>query len=224
MLIELEDYTLNPEKKGQGKGIQSCCFTIRKGDVWSINTDSINDAHLFFKGLATLSYPSGGTYRFHDEILNFSDYRSLLHIKKEIGYVTSSTALISNRSIRENLCIGQAYFGNDLSSTLTRDVMELCTDFGIEKIIEERPANLGVADKKSAMIIREFVKKPQILLIEYPEEFTSGKTMEVLIRVLRKKITEKMALVFLTDEDGFSRYFEKKILEINQGTVRRIDK
>jgi hypothetical protein len=48
--------------------------------------------------------------------------------------------------------------------------------------------------------------------------------MEVLIRVLRKKITEKMALVFLTDEDGFSRYFEKKTLEINQGTVRRIDK
>ena len=221
VLIDLRDYILQPEKRGTGSGIGPCSLSLCQGHVYALRTDSANDAHLFFKGLATLAYPSRGSYRYMDRLLDFSDYRKLLETKKTIGYLTSETALISNRSIRENLNLGRAYFENDLSSQLDTETMDLCGDFGIDKVIDERPANLGAPDLKSAMMTREIAKKPKILLLEYPEEFclSGGDTLEVFIRILKQRIQQGMALVFLTHEEDFSRCFSGTTLTISKGTV-----
>jgi ABC-type polar amino acid transport system ATPase subunit len=222
-LIELKDYVLKPEKTGKSKGIGPATLNLEKGKVYSVATDSANDAHLFFKGLATLAYPSSGTYRFNGSTLDFSDYRKLLSTKRRIGYLTSETALISNRSIMDNLNVSKVYFENDLSSTLDEDTMELCRTFGIESVLYLRPANLGAPDNKCAMIVRELSKKPEILLLEYPEEFclSEGNTLEILIEILKKKIGQGMSLVFLTYEEDFSRCFESRIIEIARGQLKK---
>ncbi len=224
-LIELTDYVLKPEKTGSGQGIGPCTLSMDKGAVYIMKTDSANDAHLFFKGLATLAYPSRGAYRYKGETLIFSDYRKLLPTKKTIGYLTADTALISNRSIRENLALGRAYFHNDMTSNLDKDTLDLCEVFGIEGVLEQRPTNLGFTDNKSAMMVREIAKNPDILLLEYPEEFclSEGDALEVLIETIKTKLDLGMTLVFLTYEEDFSRCFSGKTLEISSGCVRITD-
>jgi ABC-type lipoprotein export system ATPase subunit len=223
-LIELKDYVLKPEMTGKGKGIGPLTLNLEQGVVYLVKTDSANDAHLFFKGLATLAYPSSGSYRYNGETLDFSDYRRLLWAKKTMGYLTSDTALISNRSIRENLILGRSYFENDLSLALDSETMALCVTFGIERVLDQRPANLGVLDNKCAMMVREIAKKPKIMLLEYPEEFclSEGNSLEVLIETIKKRLEQGMALVFLTYEEDFSRCFSGKTLEISDGRVREI--
>lgn len=221
-LIELKDYVLKTEKTGKGKGIGPLTLDLEQGVVYSLKTDSANDAHLFFKGLATLAYPASGVYKYHTETLDFSDYRRLLWAKKTMGYLTADTALISNRSIRENLILGRSYFENDLSLALDSETMALCVTFGIERVLDQRPANLGVPDIKSAMMVREMAKKPKIMLLEYPEEFcvSEGNSLEVLIETIKKRLELGMTLVFLTYEEDFSRCFSGKILTISDGNVR----
>lgn len=223
-LIEMKDYVLKPEKAGKGQGIGPLTLNLEQGAVYFLKTDSANDAHLFFKGLATLAYPSSGLYRYNGEILDFSDYRRLLWAKKTMGYLTADTALISNRSIRENLILGRAYFENDLSLALDSETMALCVTFGIERVLDLRPANLGVPDIKSTMMVREIAKKPKIMLLEYPEEFcvSEGNSLEVLIETIKKRLEQGMALVFLTYEEDFSRCFSGKTLTISDGIVREI--
>ncbi len=223
-LVELKDYVLKPEKAGKGKGIGPLTLVLEAGGVYQIRTDSANDAHLFFKGLATLAYPVSGSYRYHGETLFFSDYRRLLNAKKTIGYLAADTALISNRSVRENLLLGQAYFENNLTAQLDAEIFDLCTAFGIDAILDQRPTNLGAPDIKSAMMVREIAKKPRIMLLEYPEEFclSEGNTLEVLIETLKMKQDLGMALVFLTYEEDFSRCFQAKIIEIHEGRVTEI--
>lgn len=220
-LIELKDYVLKAEKTGAGSGIGPLNLALDPGQVYAMKTDSANDAHLFFRGLATLASPMRGAYRYKGELLFFPDYRRLLHAKKTMGYLTADTALISNRSIRENLALGRAYFHNDMSGALDSETMELCRDFGIDRVLEQRPASLGSPDNKSAMMVREIGKKPDILLLEYPEEFclSEGNTLEVLIETIQKRLDLGMALVFLTYEEDFSRCFSGKTLEIKAGRV-----
>lgn len=220
-LIELKDYVLSAEKTGVGSGLGPLTLALEPGKVYVLKTDSANDAHLFFRGLATLVSPSRGTYRYKGDDLFFPDYRRLLWAKKTMGYLTSDTALISNRSIRENLTLGRAYFHNDMSGILDSETMDLCRDFGIDGILEQRPANLGVPDNRSAMMVREIAKKPDILLLEYPEEFclSGGNTLEILIETIQKKLEQGMSLIFLTYEEDFSRCFSGETLEIREGRV-----
>lgn len=214
-LLELNNYTLVPEKNG--KGIHRCDLYLEKKEIISIRTDSANDAHLFIKGLATLSYPVEGTYLFQDHKLDFSDYRELLSTKKKIGYLTSSTTLISNRSVRDNLCLGQVYFGNDLSMKLDQEALALCRKFKIDSLLEERPVNIGLVDNKRAMVVRELMKKPRLMLVEHPEDFSSYDDKDVLINALNEEIKTGMALVFLSDDKDFINAFPGNVLEIKDG-------
>lgn len=216
-LIKLNQFALSPEKNGNG--ILPCDLTIESGDIIQVRADSVNDAHLLFKGLATLSYPAGGQYLFNGHKQDYSDYRRLLSAKKQIGYLTSGTALISNRSIRENLCMGQVYFDNDLSMSLDDDTMDLCRSFGIRNILDERPTNLGVPDIRRAMLIRELVKKPRLMLVEYPRAFSGHRYKTLMTEKIQSGIRDGMALVYFSYDADFVHAFQGKCLEIKEGRV-----
>lgn len=216
-LIQLNQFALSPEKNGNG--IMPCDLSIENGDIIQLRTDSVNDAHLMFKGLATLSYPIAGRYLFEGHNQDYSDYRSLLNAKKQIGYLTSGTALISNRSIRENLCLGQVYFDNDLSNNLDDETLEVCRSFGIENILDERPTNLGVADIRRAMLIRELVKKPQLMLMEFPRAFSGNRYKPMMMDKILSNVGEGMALVYFSFDADIVHAFQGKCLEIKKGHV-----
>jgi ABC-type lipoprotein export system ATPase subunit len=216
-LVELEHITIAPEKNG--RGIHDCSLCIDAGQILSIGTDSANDAHLLIKGLATLSYPTAGIYRFQGEVLDFSDYRNLLSTKKNLGYLSSSSTLISNRTLRDNLCMGRVYFDNDLSLSLDDRAMDLCRDFGIDTLLDRRPVDLGPADNKRAMTVREIIKTPRMMLVELPETYSGYRYKHTLIRSLQRDIEAGMAMVYLSYDDDFINAFPGKRLEITGGTV-----
>ena len=105
--IELEDYTLPVSE--EGSGIQRFSFSVSKGDICWLDADVTEDAHLFFKALATLVTPLSGNYRFEGECLDFTKPDTILRVKKTIGYITTHSALIRNRSLRENLTLMRSY-------------------------------------------------------------------------------------------------------------------
>lgn len=205
--IDLSSYTLSPLHRGNG--IHNLFFTASRGDVWAIKPGKASDAHLFINGLATLTYPENGKYIFNGSELDFSDYRLLLSTKKKIGYLTPDTALLSNRTIRENLSVANAYFGNDLSFILDEETTEMCTLFGIDEFIENRPVNLSSYDQKKVMVVREIMKKPDIMLIECPEEFVDGEGMELLTGTLNKMVGSGMILVYLSYDRAFTEAFSE---------------
>lgn len=204
-VAELSNYTLKPVQRGNG--INDLFFSVFKGDIWSINPAMTSDAHLLINGLATLSYPENGEYMFNGIELDFSDYRMLLSAKKRIGYLSPDAALISNRTIRENLSLGKAYFENDLSFSLDQQTLEMCAIFEIDRFIENRPVNLGTYDQRKAMVVREIMKKPDFMLIEYPEEFVDEKGMTRLTEILNHMIKGGMAMVYLSYDKDFLKAF-----------------
>ncbi len=205
-LIELKDYTLRPE--GAGKGLSDISFSLLQSDVCSIQADRVYDATLFLKALATLVYPVRGTYRFDGEEINLSDYRASLSCKRRIGYIAPGTAMISNRTVRENLLFMRYFYEDSLSISLDENMEELCRKFDILDKLDRKPGELHPQDIQNAITIRELCKSPDVLLLERPEDFIDNTKIDSLIKVLKDLSLSRLAIVLFSFEAAYEAAFE----------------
>ncbi len=217
-IIELTNYSF--ESKKTGRPFQPFDFSLAHGDVVSISTDSAEDALSFLKALATLVAPIQGSYQFLENILNFSNHQYLLEVKKNIGFVTSHAALISNRSIRENLLLQRTYFTNSLSAKLDQNSAALCNLFALENKLDLRPAALSEHDYRCAVAVRELIKKPLVLLMEYPEKYIGINNLDAFNDILFDMLGGELGIVFLSEYKNFIETFSKRDLVISNGTLQ----
>ena len=219
-LIELSDYSL--PATGSGSGLKNIYFTVSGGDVCCIQSDSINDAHVFLKALATLVRPENGTYLYMGETIDFSDYRKLLPFKKRIGYIGQDAAMISNRTIRENLLLLRYYFENSLSLTLDENVLKLCNLFNLQNKLDIRPGELRPVELRTAIAIRELTKSLDILLLERPEDYFDHSRLDLFNKILKENIEQGHAVVFSSNDQNFIEAFSNRKVRIAGGTLTKI--
>lgn len=219
-LVELIEYSFVSRKTG--RPFQPFNFSMAPGDVVSISTDSAGDALTFFKALATLIRPLQGDYRYKENILNFSNYRNLLDAKKNIGFITSHSALISNLTVRENLLLRNAYFMNSFSGQLDQRTQELCRLFSLEDKLEMRPAALADHDYRFVVTVRELIKTPEMLLMEYPEKFLGIANLEMFKTILFEMAGGDVCIAFLSEYRHFIETFAKRKLVISRGTLQEV--
>ncbi len=212
ILCELTDYSLGPI--GTGSGIDKFDFRLSKGDVCSIHTDSSDDATLLIKALATIVFPNQGVYRFKGKQLNFSDYRKLLWCKKKIGYVTTDSAMMSNRTIRENFLFMRYYFENSLSIAIDEKTEKFCRDFGILDKLDTHASKIDRAILGIAITIRELSKSPEILLFDRPDDFISHAKFDLFMQILSEIVVTKVPVVFFSHNTEFIEIFSNRKISI----------
>jgi ABC-type Na+ transport system ATPase subunit NatA len=216
-VIELREYIL--DSRITERPFEPFDFSLARGDVCVLSTDSIDDALTFLRALATLIRPLHGTYCYNGTPLNLSDSSGLLSVKKKIGFITSYSALISNRTIRENLLLMGAYYNNTFSMEFDETTRELCELFSIQKMIDLRPSDLSIRDCHLAITIRELAKSPEVLLLEYPEDFIGLANFGIFWDFLEKRVKESLPVVFLSNSKSFIQSFSNRKLVIMQGTL-----
>ncbi len=216
-LIELSDYTLAPT--GSGNGLSNINFSLANGDICSIHTDSTNDACDFLKALATLSSPLSGNYRFQGEIIRFSDYRELLPVKKRIGYIGQDAAMISNRTIRENLLYMRCYFENSLLLSLDEKTLKLCSIFDLQDKLDKRPGELRPVDLRVSIAIRELSKSFEVLLCERPETYFGHHRLSIFKEICDEIVASGDTIVFFSNDQSFMQIDANRKIEISGGTL-----
>lgn len=215
MLIELKNYVLT--SKRTGKRLEPFDFGLAEGDACLLSSDSLDDALMFLKALATLIRPLKGDYLFKNAPVNFSNDSALLKIKKKIGFITSHSALISNRSIRENLLWIRAYHDNKMYTELDEETLALCELFSIQKMIDLLPSELSPRDCHVVITIRELAKSPEILLLEHPEDFIGLSNFGIFWGIMDKLLKRRLPMVFLSNSKSFIQAFSNRKLLIKQG-------
>jgi len=223
-LVELTEYSFDSQETG--RPFQPFNFSMTPGDVVSISTDSAVDALNFLKALATLIHPLQGEYRYKQNILDFSNYRNLLDTKRNIGFITSHAALISNRTVRENLLLMSAYhnYTNAASFQLDQHTQEFLKLFSLEDKLELKPADLTHHDYRFVITVRELIKKPEILLLGYPEIFVGIANLGTFNDILLDMLGSDVCIVFLSEYPHFIETFSKRELVISRGTLQEINK
>ena len=220
-LVRLDGYNL--QSLGHGHGLSNLNLALSGGDAFLLSTDSIDDARLLLRGIATLEYPKVGKFFYKGKELDFSDNESLLSYKKNVGYIAADAALISNRSAYENLMFMRYYFENSTAIEMSQDVTELCRLFELEPKFHVRPSQLDPEENRLFIIIRELSKNPKILLIERPTDFLRATSLEVLKSVLRNLPRQDLVLILLSADNAFINEFCHKQILIHKGKVTSFD-
>lgn len=215
--MELSNYYLNAI--GAGDDFNNVYFALSKGDVCCIQTDSTDDAHNFLKALATLVRPISGTYRYIGEKINLSDYRKLLPVKKKIGYIGQDAAMVSNRTVRENLLLMRFFFENSLSISLDERTYRLCRMFNLEDKLDVRPGALKPDDLRIAIAIRELTKSFDVLLLDRPEDYFGYGRFDFFNEIFNDIKNSGQAVVFFSDDQDFVKTFPNRKILIANGNL-----
>lgn len=173
-------------------------LVIRRGEIVAVDAASPADGRHLLRILATLASPESGRYRFNGDIVALNDYRRCLSVKRRIGYVAADAAMISNRTLRENLLLSRFYYENDLSLDLDETVTRLCTQAGLHTKLHWRPSELSDGELQKAIMIREIGKCPAVMLIDRPENFMTLVEDDRLFNHLKNMIHSGTAAVFLS--------------------------
>ncbi|MBT8342906.1 MAG: hypothetical protein HKP58_03380 [Desulfatitalea sp.] len=219
-MIEISDYAL--PAIGSGVGLSGVYLALGHGDVYAIDSRNADDAHTLLRALATLIRPLTGVYRFKGRTHDLRKYGDMLCCKRLIGYVAPDAALISNLNVRQNLLLQRYYYENRLDIDLDASVLSLCDDFGIADKLDQRPAGLNAMEIQAAIIIRELTKRPEILLLDQPENFIGHAKFDLMVEIFNQLIDDRLPIVFLSHDKRLVRRFANKKILITNGTLTTV--
>lgn len=216
-VCELTDYGI--ASSDGSRNLNLFHFTISRGDVCRVQTDFLDDASLFLRALATLTAPIKGSYRFQGTPLDFSDYRNLLPVKRQIGYIAPETAMLSNRTIRQNFLLMRSYFEDSVTLTLDDVVFRLCQQFNLVGKLDLRPAELDPIDLRTAIMIRELTKSPSLLILERPEFFVGQRSLAMFMERFQSMVAARIPVVFLSGDTTLNHRFATREIIIRDKVV-----
>lgn len=194
-------------------------LVIAHGDLMAIVTDAPADCRRLLRVLATLERPDQGEYRFRGTHVNLKDYRDCLAVKRQIGYVAADAAMISNRTLRENLLLTRFYFENDLTIDIDETVGALCEGAGLTRKLERRPSALSSTELLNAIAIREMTKAPAVMLVEQPENFMRMTRSDGVFKHLKKMIRSGTAVIFYSHNHKMTGLANRR-LALADGAIR----
>jgi ABC-type lipoprotein export system ATPase subunit len=216
-IIEITDVALalpgSPRRYGTNR------LTVAPGDVIAIVADAPIDGRYLLRILATLVQPDRGMYRFRGDIVNPGDYRQCLAVKRQIGYVAADAAMISNRTIRENLLLSRFYYENDLAMDLDQTAASLCEDAGLFRKLNERPSELNDSELLKAITIREMGKSPAVMLVDRPENFLEIVEDHGIFSHLKKMVQSGTAVVFFSHNSQMTDLSNRRLTLVD-GEIR----
>jgi ABC-type lipoprotein export system ATPase subunit len=215
-IIDITNCFLDEADKRLGK----FDLLIGPGDHVLVTADSQRTVNLLFRGLATLSTPVSGHYRFNGSALDFSKHHHTLWCKKKIGYISPAMTMISNRTIMDNLLLPRCYEENTLAVTPSDELKRLCSVFNITLELDQRVAKANLRDVRMAAVIREIIKSPDIFLLERPEEMISPDRFNPFVELMKKKAaTGTPLLLFSRDQKFIDNFLPNKRIVIKGNTL-----
>lgn len=219
-ILEITDLVLAPFGKRTTYGADR--LKITRGDVIAIDANAALDSRQLLRVLATLERPKQGRFRFDGFDVDLDDYRRCLSVKRRIGYVAPDCAMVSNRTVRENLLLTRFYHENDLSIELDETMALLCKDAGLSGDLDRRPSELNDGALMKTIAIREMGKRPLLMLIDRPENFIQIKPDDAIFNHLKNMVQSETAVVFFSNNEKMSDLGRRQ-LTLHNGTIRIMD-
>lgn len=217
-IIELDSYWL--ASAGSGNGLREASFSLFRGDVCAIESDSTEDAALFLRALATLIQPRKGTYRFDGRKIDLDDYRNSLDCKRRIGYIASDAALISNRTLEDNLLLMRKFHEDSIALDLDARTAALCRKFDLIDKLDQRPADLPPRQVQNAITVRELAKQPEVLVLDRPEDFVDHARFDFFLEIVKSMIRAELTTVYYSSDNRMGQALANRKVDIRRGRLR----
>lgn len=143
-------------------------FSLKAGAMGLVRAEDHSGAVTFLKTLVFLHQRRSGTVRWFGSETDEFDHRNLTALRRRIGLLHRDSVLLSNLSLHENLALGMEFHRTDWSidlGTFISNALELVDPKDKSRF---RPGRLSALERYRALLLRELIKGPEVLLLEEP--------------------------------------------------------
>jgi phospholipid/cholesterol/gamma-HCH transport system ATP-binding protein len=115
-----------------------------------------------------LLYPSAGRYLINDQNVLEMSFTEFLPYRLALGYSFDLGGLLTNRTLFENLMLPLLFHQLCTPEEAEERVKYWMDRFDLAKVANERPFSVTGGQRKSAVVLRAFIHRPQVVFLDDP--------------------------------------------------------
>jgi ABC-type transporter Mla maintaining outer membrane lipid asymmetry ATPase subunit MlaF len=170
----------------------------------------------FLKLLGVLVQPQQGSVFINQYDSTQMTFEDFLYIRMKMGYSFDFGGLFANRTLHENLTLPLLYHKICSPERASEMAHELAAHFGFEKQENQRPAMVSGGLRKLTCVLRAFVMKPQMALLDDPFTGVGMDAARKLVRMIqeRREVGELKHLFITSRDDVWPHWLGCDLLHI----------
>ncbi|WP_282709063.1 ABC transporter ATP-binding protein [Ligilactobacillus sp. Marseille-Q7487] len=192
-------------------------FTITKGELVVILGPSGAGKSTLLNLLGGMDSPTNGQIIIDGiDIAQFSASQLTTYRRQDIGFVFQFYNLVPNLTAKENVELATAVVKDSLDSR------QILCQVGLEKRLDNFPAQLSGGEQQRVAIARALAKKPKLLLCDEPTgalDYLTGKQVLTLLQQASRE--QKQTVIIVTHNSALAQMADR-VIYINDATVRKV--
>ncbi len=150
------------------------------------------------------------------DISNYNAKQLTTYRREDVGFVFQFYNLVSNLTAKENV---------ELASEIVKDAedpVQVLKDVGLEKRINNFPAQLSGGEQQRVAIARAVAKNPKILLCDEPTGALDYNTGKQVLQILQDMSRKKNATVIIVTHNAAIAPIADRVIHMHDAKVKDI--
>jgi phospholipid/cholesterol/gamma-HCH transport system ATP-binding protein len=177
---------------------QPLTLRIATGDFVLVDAMEPSRAAAFADAASGLTPPASGRISFVARDWAGQSPDAANAMRGQIGRVVAEGAWIDHLSTMENVLLAQLHHTGRGRDLLMNDAAVLARRFGLPGMPLARPALVAEPDRRRAALVRAFLGRPRLVLIEHQPQLAEADLLEPLVNALRAARDRGAAVLWLT--------------------------
>ena len=193
----------------------NCCFVF--GDEIS--------KFFFFHAISQITGFEQGQFLINKENVLDLSFEEFLPYRLNMGFGFSTRGLLSNRTLHENALLPVTYHHLMTESEAKEWVDYLFDYFDVTNFMHSRPAEASPSAQKAALLIRAFVHRPEMIILDSPGVLLANKLQANLLQLIdeHKKHYGLKHLFFATQDEDFAHCLTDQSVILSRGSLNLIN-
>ena len=209
-------FTLN-ERKVQALGgvdmqIHRASFVVLMGPSGSGKTTLLNL-------IGGLDQPTAGTIMVEGQRLDRLSSPALAALRRRIGFIFQSFALMPTASAYENVELGLRLSGNVPRKEWDARIRRCLGALGLSAWMDHRPYELSGGQQQRVAIARALAIRPRIILADEPTGDLDSKTGRQVLALLRALVDQEHVTLIVATHDPVAADFATDLYQLRDGRI-----
>jgi len=186
------------DRAGGGRVSAPITLELMPGSLVVIDPQGPDGAAVLADACAGLAAPLGGGVLFQGRDWQAMSRAEAKAARAEIGHCFAGGAWLGHLSMMENLTLAQRFYGQIPDSALVAQAAALARLFGLPGVPTGLPRTLHRADLARASLVRAFLGRPGLVVLEEPLTDLPGAATAPLVHATRRVRDRGGAVLWLT--------------------------
>ncbi|MDE7177597.1 MAG: ABC transporter ATP-binding protein [Lachnospiraceae bacterium] len=201
--------------------LKDVSFDIRKGEFVAVMGPSGSGKTTLLNCISCFIPHDSGSILLNDkEITNLPEEQLSAFRNLHLGFVFQDFMLLDGLTVFENICLPQIIADKPISQ-MEATAENICSLFGIEKIMQKYPAEISGGEKQRTAVARALMNHPYIILADEPTGNLDSKSCKAVIDAFLQAKAQMNATIFMVTHDSYAASFCDRVIVLKDGQIHQ---